>query len=569
MVNILDTIFSGNKTFQRAKGAGNPIVNDDLAIKQYVDEQILSGLGTSTLVVAASALVFNLASVNIANDTETEIPWNAEDHDTDNFHSVSANTGKMFIPTDGSYTLLTSILYQAFDVGTRKLRIYKNFGESDQQLLAEKDELNPALLAPTEVQLQITKNLTSGSTVSVTTIQDSGQPLGICSGIGLSISGLGSGHFSVVGGNAQGVTISGIVAGGDLTGTYPNPTVKEDAKVRQNLCLNPGFETVLPGTHTADTSPAAGTAPGIKQNDNASEIKCQFPGWITKTGASGDITIDAETGATNVSATGSQQSMKITVTTDTNKPTVFQRWDAGEFLEDLAHQCRGRTINIFMDVRQTAGSSAAAIRLFVFTDGTGGTTTFGDYHAANSNFERLLVTVSVPTDATDIEFGVEIDDTDGEGEDPFYIDNVMVVPSNTALTVLEYEPRIIPVFESPHIDGGNVLVYSTPSDTILHDTGGGDADTDFDINANRPAWATHMIMMLLANSTSAAGQEFRMRPKGDSNNFVFGASQNTVAEEHVFAAVPVGQDGQMEFGVSAQPNSNGFVQLKGWKGVSL
>jgi len=187
---------SGTKIFQRPKAAGNPILNEDLTTKEYVDGKILSGIH------ASSVMVFNSAGVSINDQVETEIPWNSEDHDTNTLHSVSTETGKVFIRDDGKYTLLTSITFSRNPDGTRILRMYKDFGFGSQELLAEKEELNPAREFPTELQLQMTKNLLSGSTVSVVTFHDAGQPLAVCSGTTTTPTGLPVGHFSAVGGSS-------------------------------------------------------------------------------------------------------------------------------------------------------------------------------------------------------------------------------------------------------------------------------------------------------------------------------------------------------------------------------
>jgi len=344
----------------------------------------------------------------------------------------------------------------------------------------------------------------------------------------------------------------------DVFAVNPQDIVAIAANVLSNLCLNPGFEVVLPGTHTA----------AIKDNTNDGDVNSQFPGWIHNTSnASADITIDTETGSTNISATGSGQSMKITVTNDSGKPKIFQRWDAGEFLAERAKSLRGRQFIVAADVKQSVGSSAAAIRLFITTDGTGGTTTFSAYHAANTDFERLLVNVLVPTDATDIEFGIEVDDTNGEAEDPFYWDNVMAVAVDQALTVLPYQPRL-PIELKTTLDTAlQSFSYSTPADTVFHVSGDGTADTDVDYNAARPAWASKVLFRCRLSGTGAGNGMF-VKSNGFTNDQIQFNQAVTGQTDETPGEIDFGADSQFQFKVNNTNNTFTLTDQK-WIGVGL
>jgi hypothetical protein len=63
------------------------------------------------------------------------------------------------------------------------------------------------------------------------------------------------------------------------------------------------------------------------------------------------------------------------------------------------YQLAGRTI-AFSARRRTA--TAAAVRIGILTDGTGGTTTYSGFHTGGGTYETLTATVTVPTDATTI-----------------------------------------------------------------------------------------------------------------------------------------------------------------------
>ena len=72
-------------------------------------------------------------------------------------------------------------------------------------------------------------------------------------------------------------------------------------------------------------------------------------------------------------------------------------------IADGYHGLLGKAVT-FSANRSTA--TAAAVRAYIKTDGTGGTTTFSGYHTGGGSFELLTVSLAtVPTDATYVEVG--------------------------------------------------------------------------------------------------------------------------------------------------------------------
>ena len=69
----------------------------------------------------------------------------------------------------------------------------------------------------------------------------------------------------------------------------------------ENLCLNPGYESVLPGAHTTT----------IKELTSAGEQNSQFPGWKIFCDATGDD-ITADVDQTTYSTNMSDQACKLT-----------------------------------------------------------------------------------------------------------------------------------------------------------------------------------------------------------------------------------------------------------------
>lgn len=68
------------------------------------------------------------AAQSLSTDTATLITFDAEEFDTDSYHSTSTNTGRMTIPSgkDGKYLLIASIRFTANATGSRSVQIYKN-----------------------------------------------------------------------------------------------------------------------------------------------------------------------------------------------------------------------------------------------------------------------------------------------------------------------------------------------------------------------------------------------------------------------------------------------------------
>lgn len=68
------------------------------------------------------------AGQSLANDTVTLITFDAEEFDTDSYHSTSTNTGRMTIPSgkDGKYLLIAGLRFTANATGSRSVQIYKN-----------------------------------------------------------------------------------------------------------------------------------------------------------------------------------------------------------------------------------------------------------------------------------------------------------------------------------------------------------------------------------------------------------------------------------------------------------
>jgi hypothetical protein len=330
--------------------------------------------------------------------------------------------------------------------------------------------------------------------------------------------------------------------------------------IRHNHCLNPSFETVLPGTHTT----------AITFNGVNGYLNTQFPGWKTHTThADSEITIGRET--TIISSTMSMAACKITVsdvTTASTYPRLCQLWNTAELLDKLVYSFRGKYFTFAMEVRLENGV-ASAVRLYIKYDGTGQTTVYSDYHGNNTNWERLLKTALIPDDCTSIEFGVEFHDVD---VDYVYVDNCQVELTDYPLILAPYVPRLpISLRRIVALAGVN---YNTPDDYNWHQTGASDADIDFDadFNAIRPAWAN--MVGLRFYSTMADGRS----PSGAVSVSVRAANIEDSARtcypspySELQVELELGQDGQLEVKstTTAAPYATCNIYPVLWIGVEL
>jgi hypothetical protein len=323
---------------------------------------------------------------------------------------------------------------------------------------------------------------------------------------------------------------------------------------RINLALNPGGETVLPGTHTT----------AITRINTASTTRnLHIPAWqwVSGTG-SPDATITQDTAEiTGASAASIKCAIAVL---GTSNPVLRQLWNAAQYLEKHVYQCRGKVLNVAGDVKQSA-ATANACRMFITTNGTGGTTTYSEYHGATTDWERLLVDVTVPLDATEIQFGLVM----ASATPTFYLDNVQVEATSQAEATLPYQPRLsISINQITSYDALPTLDYSTPSDTNYHVSGDGTADTDLNINENRPAWAVRFLARVYAFSTSAVGSLFVIRPRGLAKPDSFAVVQSTLAANYIFPTAMLGADGQVEFAVDSMATDGG-LQVVSWIGEGL
>jgi hypothetical protein len=293
-------------------------------------------------------------------------------------------------------------------------------------------------------------------------------------------------------------------------------------------------------------------------------LKLPVVGWILETPSCSSVDVSA-TSETSIITGASAASLKIATPDFGTGPVsikLYQLWNAAEYLSAHVAQCRGLYVNVFADVKLSA-ATASACRLFVTVDGTGGGTSYSAYHGTNTDWERLGLSVQIPADATSIQFGL---DMESDATD-HYIDNVMVAATAAAQTSLEWQPRNPVVAYSPRLDAAYTLAYTTPPNPDAHITGDGTADTDYDINANRPAWATIVNTMMMVAGTQT-NNAFIVSTNGDTQQYPLVNLQVSGVDNYVLGPIVIGQDGQLKYSIT-NTSDDGYFWVKRWIGENL
>lgn len=105
-------------------------------------------------------------------------------------------------------------------------------------------------------------------------------------------------------------------------------------------------------------------------------------------------------------------------------------------ISDNYHGLLGQAISLRIPIKLSA-AVADAVRAFIQTDGTGGTTTYSAYHGNNTNWENLDVNnITVPSDATYVRVGVAF-----AASCTAYVDNAMLIMGNAAVDYVPLTPE--------------------------------------------------------------------------------------------------------------------------------
>lgn len=182
---------------------------------------------------------------------------------------------------------------------------------------------------------------------------------------------------------------------------------------RQNILLNGGFESKI---RAASSATAVSSAPYPFLHD----------GWQAIKAGTDTLTVQD---STSVVQADSQHSAlcSVNVGTGAGGTWYFQQLfvaPASVGTGGYPH-LRGKAISLRGLVKQQ-GNYASTVRLFINSDGTGGTNQFSSYHGTNSNWETLdVANYVIPNDATYIIVGARFEGAAGAAD--IVLDDLMLV----------------------------------------------------------------------------------------------------------------------------------------------
>jgi len=317
-----------------------------------------------------------------------------------------------------------------------------------------------------------------------------------------------------------------------------------------NLLLNPSFETVLFGTHNT-----------IKTHSSNNWKNTQLPGWQGYTPSGKAMTVDAE--GTIVNSPG-KQSCKVSGVTAS--AYLEQHWNGTHYLDTQAAQCRGLYSNFSMDIK-LVNPVGSACRIGISVDG-GSSYTYSGYKANDTNWERLFVSASTGTTATDVRFRVEL----ASATPTYYLDNGMVVTSASSLITLPFIPRF-PVSVYYELDTvSQVMLGNAWAGTINADcNNSGSWAVAWTPNNVRPPWATRVLLTNYSRSPAiGTSRGLYFRPTGGvSWRYQEMGAAYAVNAELPFSLSDVQLGADSLYNISITTGTYWESYLLGWKGIDL
>ena len=165
-----DIVYSSSGTTAARLGIGSSA--QVLTVASGIPSWATPASSTPTYVGASA---YSNATQTISNTTQTAIALQAENFDTDSFHSTSVNTSRMTIPSgkSGKYLVQGGLLWQNGTTGQRTLTFYKNGSPWAAW------DVTPASATTWSFCCSITMDLVATDYVELFVLQSSGSTVGV------------------------------------------------------------------------------------------------------------------------------------------------------------------------------------------------------------------------------------------------------------------------------------------------------------------------------------------------------------------------------------------------------
>lgn len=162
-------VYQDSGSAQNLSGTGS--VGDDAETTRLFVARLSGAVGTPVFSGARATLT---ADEVIPNNTETAIPWDAVDYDTDSYWAASPNPTRFTVPTTGKYLVTGHIQFDPNNSGVRRLSVYVDGTRVNAHLGTANLTGFAAWLTIAHVQ-----ELTAGQYVEIYAYQDSGGDLNV------------------------------------------------------------------------------------------------------------------------------------------------------------------------------------------------------------------------------------------------------------------------------------------------------------------------------------------------------------------------------------------------------
>ena len=229
-----------------------------------------------------------------------------------------------------------------------------------------------------------------------------------------------------------GTITSAMIADGTITGTdiatgTITTTQIQDGTIATADLANAAVTNAKLGTDTARLNLLTNGGFEIWQRGNGpftGNVWCADR-WAIAIGGSDTMSVSQD--SANADGAGRCAACTFTLSGGAGTTAIYTSHKVSEY-----GNLPGRTLSLGLRVRTSVANAA---RLFIQTDGTGGTTTHSAYHSGGGAYETLSLTLTVPSNATYVNLGVHF-----SASCTAYIDNAMLVVGSVAADYAPLHP---------------------------------------------------------------------------------------------------------------------------------